>query len=100
MAKGGFPGRRASRRGASVPSRRPRPHARRDRLCRRLRSELLPRLMTARLTVLGGSSPSTLALINGLAAVGGSPFFAELTLHGCDVDHLGAVERYARTRFA
>jgi len=56
--------------------------------------------MTARLTVLGGSSPSTLALINGLAAVGGPPSLAELTLHGRDADHLGAVERYARTRLA
>ena len=56
--------------------------------------------MTARLTVLGGSSPSTLALIDALAAVGGPPSLAEVTLHGRDADHLSAVERYARARLA
>src|SRR5262245_27328242 len=56
--------------------------------------------MTTRLTVLGGSSPSTLALIDALAAVGGPSSLAEVTLHGRDADHLDAVERYARARLA
>jgi 6-phospho-beta-glucosidase len=54
--------------------------------------------MTARLTVLGGSSPSTAALIEALAAVNGPPSLPEITLYGRHAGRLGATARYARAR--
>ena len=54
--------------------------------------------MIARLTVLGGSSPYTLALVDALADVAGPPPLGEVVLHGRNEGHLRAVARYARTR--
>jgi len=38
--------------------------------------------MTNRLTILGGSSPWTVALIDALAAAGGPPSLESVILHG------------------
>ena len=56
--------------------------------------------MTNRLTILGGSSPWTVALIDALAAAGGPPSLESVILHGRDADRLRAVERYARACLA
>jgi 6-phospho-beta-glucosidase len=55
---------------------------------------------SARLAILGGSSPSAVALIDALAAPGRRLPLVGLALHGRDEDRLGAVERYARARLA
>jgi 6-phospho-beta-glucosidase len=54
----------------------------------------------ARLTVLGGSSPSTPALVDALAGVAGPPPVREVVVHGRNDDHLRAVARYACARLA
>jgi 6-phospho-beta-glucosidase len=54
----------------------------------------------ARLTVLGGSSPSTPALVDALAGVAGPPPVREVVLHGRNEDRLRAVARYAHARLA
>jgi 6-phospho-beta-glucosidase len=56
--------------------------------------------MTSRLTILGGSSPWTVALIDALAAAGGPPSLESVTLHGRDADRLRSVERHARAVLA
>lgn len=56
--------------------------------------------MTARLTILGGSSPYTVALIDALAAARESLGPVSLVLHGRDEDHLQAVRRYAGAKLA
>ena len=56
--------------------------------------------MTTRLTILGGSSPYTVALIDALAGVPESLLDTTVMLHGRNADHLRAVQRYARAKLA